>query len=73
VNIAGPTPPVQSALLDVKAVAQLLDCSRRHVFRLTNAGKMPPPVRVGHLVRWQRAAVESWIAAGCPAMPTRGR
>jgi excisionase family DNA binding protein len=63
-----PEPPSLQALLDVQAVAQLLACSPRHVYRLADAGKMPPPVRLGALVRWPRAAVEDWIAAGCPSV-----
>jgi excisionase family DNA binding protein len=60
-----------AALLDVRAVARLLDCSARHVYRLADAGRMPAPVQIGRLVRWQRAAVESWIAAGCPGNRNR--
>ena len=58
------------ALLDVRAVAMLLDCSPRHVYRMSDAGRMPKPVRVGALVRWNRAALEAWIADGCPAVRT---
>jgi excisionase family DNA binding protein len=54
-----------AALVDVRAVAALLDCSARHVYRLSDAGRMPPPVRLGSLVRWRRADVEDWIADGC--------
>jgi excisionase family DNA binding protein len=56
-----------AALLDVRAVAALLDCSTRHVYRLSDAGRMPAPVRVGALVRWRRADIDAWLAAGCPA------
>ena len=42
----------QAALLDVQAVAALLDCSPRHVYRLADAGRMPPPVRIGALRSW---------------------
>lgn len=62
-NEKNPQAPV---LLDVKAVAQMLACSPRHVYRLSDAGKMPPIIRVGALVRWNRVALEEWIAAGCP-------
>ena len=34
---------------DVKAVAEKLDCSPRHVYRLADAAKMPPPIRLGSL------------------------
>jgi excisionase family DNA binding protein len=58
-------------LLDVRAVAQMLDCSARHVYRLADAGRMPPPLKLGALVRWRRQTVEEWISGGCkPVRPT---
>ena len=61
-------------LLDVRAVAQLLNCSPRHVYRMADAGKMPPPVRIGVLVRWSRKSIDDWIAGGCrPVRPTERR
>ncbi len=64
------TPPLAEApapaLLDVRGVARLLACSPRHVYRLSDAGRMPPPVRLGSLVRWVRQAIEHWLAEGCP-------
>ena len=63
----------QAALLDVKAVAALLRCSGRHVYRLSDAGKMPRPYKLGALVRWSRSAVEDWIAGGCKSVrPPKG-
>ncbi len=53
-------------LLSVKDLARLLGCSVRHVFRMSDAGQMPPPVKLGALVRWNRKVVEAWIAEGCP-------
>jgi excisionase family DNA binding protein len=55
-------------MLDVRAVAQMLNCSARHVYRLADAAKMPAPVRIGALVRWPRQAIADWIAAGCPSV-----
>ena len=55
------------AMLTVKAVAQLLACSTRHVYRLAEAGLMPRPVKLGALVRWPRGVVLAWIAQGCPS------
>jgi predicted DNA-binding transcriptional regulator AlpA len=60
------------ALLDVRAVAAMLGCSPRHVYRLADAARMPRPVRLGGLVRWCRAALELWIADGCPPYRPRG-
>lgn len=57
-----------ASLLDVQAVADLCQCSKRHVVRLSDAGKMPAPVRLGNLVRWNRTVIEQWIADGCPPL-----
>jgi predicted DNA-binding transcriptional regulator AlpA len=58
-----------AALLDVRAVAALLNCSPRHVYRLADGGQMPPPVKLGSLVRWKLdgpGGLREWIDAGCP-------
>ncbi len=60
-------------LLDVRAVAALLGCSPRHVYRLSDAGQMPAPVRLGALVRWRRQVIEDWISAGCKPCRAAGR
>jgi len=57
-----------SALMTINEVARLLNCSTRTVYRLNDAGRMPRPVRLGALVRWNRSEIEQWIADGCPAM-----
>lgn len=62
-------PVVSAELLDVRDIAALLGgCSPRHVFRLSDSGRMPPPLRLGALVRWRRTEVMDWIAAGCPPL-----
>ena len=61
-----------AALLDVRAVAALLDCSARHVYRLNDAGRMPSAVKVGALVRWRRADLDAWIEGGCKPDTTKG-
>jgi len=53
-------------LLDVCEVATLLHCSKRHVVRISENGRIPRPVRLGQLVRWRRAELVSWLDAGCP-------
>jgi excisionase family DNA binding protein len=65
-------PPLPAALLDVRGMAALLDCSPRHVYRMSDAGRLPAPVRIGALVRWRRAEIEEWLAAGCPSMRSGG-
>lgn len=56
----------QADLLDVKSVARKLGCSWRHVYRLSDSGRMPRPLKLGALVRWRRQEIEAWIADGCP-------
>lgn len=63
-RIAGPE-QAPAELLDVRAVAALLDCSPRTVYRLADSGRMPRPLKVGALVRWRRADVLAWIDDGC--------
>jgi excisionase family DNA binding protein len=58
-----------AALIDVKAVAAILDCSVRHVYRLADGGRMPAPVKLGALVRWRAEEIRTWIEDGC--RPTR--
>ena len=55
------------AMLTVHEVARMLNCSARTVYRLTDSGRMPRPVKLGALVRWSRATLEQWIADGCPS------
>jgi excisionase family DNA binding protein len=61
--------PVAAApqLFDVAAVAEMLGCSPRTVYRLADAGRMPAPVKLGSLVRWSASAVREWIDQGCPS------
>jgi excisionase family DNA binding protein len=73
IALVPPGPAALSALLDVKAVAQLLACSQRHIYRLADAGRMPPPRRLGALVRWSRQELEDWISKGCRPVRQAGR
>ena len=70
VSTAPPLVESPSQLLDVRRVAALLGCSSRHIYRLSDAGKMPRPRHVGALVRWSKAEIESWVADGCKPVHT---
>lgn len=50
---------------NVGDIARMLQASTRHVRRLADSGAMPRPVHLGRLVRWRRADVDAWLAAGC--------
>jgi excisionase family DNA binding protein len=56
----------ESPLIDVNQFASLLSCSTKHVRRMADAGRCPPPIRLGSLIRWNRKVVDEWISAGCP-------
>ena len=55
-----------ATLLTISQVAAALNCSTKTVYRLADAGKMPPACRIGDLVRWSSEAIDAWIAKGCP-------
>ena len=57
-------------LVDVGAVAERGSFSKRTVFRLNSAGKLPAPVRVGGCLRWRESDIEAWMAMGCPDRKT---
>ncbi len=65
------TPRESSLLIDVNDLAEMLKCSPRHVWRMADAGKMPRPHKLGALCRWDRGAIEQWVAQGCPACRQR--
>ena len=65
-DMPGASASAPPSLLNVLDVAHLLSCSARHVRRLSDAGRMPRPVKLGTLARWKRAEIEQWLAAGCP-------
>ncbi|MBI1367148.1 MAG: helix-turn-helix domain-containing protein [Planctomycetes bacterium] len=56
----------ESALLTVRDMARFLNCSTKTIYRLHESGHMPPPVRLGALVRWPTTVIEHWVDAGCP-------
>lgn len=61
-----PEVPIPGGLLAVDDVAKLLSCSSRHVYRLSDSGRMPAPVKLGKLCRWPSEGLKIWIATGCP-------
>ncbi len=50
--------------IPASAVAKLLSISERHVWALSASGRLPPPIRLGRSVRWNRAELQDWLAAG---------
>lgn len=60
-----PVADTSAKLLDVQAVAEMLGCSARHIYRLSDAGRMPGPVKLGSLCRWSGVAIQEWVQGGC--------
>jgi excisionase family DNA binding protein len=57
-------------LIDVEEFAATMKCSTKHIRRLVDAGKCPPPLRLGSLLRWRRDVVDEWTREGCPSVRT---
>lgn len=53
-------------LLTVRHLAELLEVSVRHIWRLNAMGKLPGPVKLGKAVRWRATEIETWLDAGAP-------
>ncbi len=56
----------EALTVDAEAAARLCGISRATWFRLTAEGRTPAPLRLGRCVRWLKAEVEGWLAAGAP-------
>jgi hypothetical protein len=39
---------------------------------MADAGRMPAPLKLGALVRWNRASIDAWIEQGCKPIRTFG-
>ena len=58
--------PGQPLLISVDELSRKMSISTRSIWRRLSCGELIKPVRLGKIVRWRLAEVESWIAAGCP-------
>ncbi len=48
--------------LGVQAVADMLGMTPKAVYGLRDRGLLPPPVKLGNRIWWQRAVIEAWLA-----------
>ena len=55
-----------SVLISTRDLAGELRISIKTVIRLVQAGKLPAPLYIGRQMRWPRAEIMEWIAAGAP-------
>lgn len=62
------SPAAAAVMLDVRTVAEMLGCSTRHVYRLSDSGRMSAPVKLGALSRWPADSIREWIGQGCKSV-----
>ena len=55
----------QLELLTKEQVAAKLNLSLRSIYRMAEAGKIPPPVKFGGAVRWRSDVIDDWIENDC--------
>lgn len=61
------TEEVAPVVVTARQLAIMLQVSKRTLFRMRSAGRLPAPLRVGGVVRWRLQDVQNWIANGCPS------
>ena len=61
------TEEVAPVVVTARQLAIMLQVSKRTLFRMRSAGRLPAPLRVGGVVRWRLLDVQNWIANGCPS------
>lgn len=59
-------PMADQVMITARQLAVILQVSKRQVWRMLSARRVPQPIRVGSVVRWRMADIEQWIADGCP-------
>ena len=67
-EVGGSVQRGMSLLLSAEQLARLLQVSKRTLWRLRSAGRLPEPLVLGCSVRWRAAEIESWVLAGCPTL-----
>ena len=52
-------------LISADDLARMLGVSRRSIWRLNSAGRIPRQIKIGGSVRWDCDEINRWILAGC--------
>lgn len=62
------SPQTTPVLIAAAELARMLSVSKPTVWRMKEAGKLPPAIALtAQCVRWRHEDVLSWIGSGCPA------
>lgn len=54
---------MEKEYLTDREVAQILGCSRNSIRGWVKNGILPPPVKIGHLARWNLGTLREWMTA----------
>ena len=66
------TDTTPSVLIDAAELARMLSISKPSIWRLKEAGKLPPAIALtSQCIRGRRSDIEAWLAAGCPCPDVR--
>ena len=59
--------PIPFRLLTIQEMAAIMNCSVASVYTMKAYGRVPPPLRIGRLVRWDPREVQQWLDNRCPS------
>ena len=65
--------PATLNVLDFTDMMKLLKVSRAGLYRLIDSGRVPTPMRLGRLARWDGRVIEAWLSSGMPRTPRKAR
>ena len=60
---ANPAPSPVEKLVNSNTVCESLSICRATLYKAINAGKFPPPIKIGAASRWPQSAITAFIAA----------
>lgn len=58
----------EALLLGAERLSEILGVSKRTLWRLRSAGRLPRPVSLGGSIRWRADEIRRWIGHGCPPL-----
>ena len=54
------------SLININELAKILNISTRSISRLVRDGKIPKPVHLNSMIRWNKDKITKWLDRGCP-------
>lgn len=72
-NLASSSISIESEMLTVGEVATLLSIGVRSVWRKSQDGRLPPPIKMTGSTRWAKSTIQDWIAEKASAAQKQSR